>query len=120
MHKNLFQPTPQGNYSQIPDAGYHLSYGLSVDDIIRKIESFSHQEYNSPKFKNREHIMRSITNEEDLFYRGQSGRLHYDYKKVPVPLQKLHEDLCKIQGVSPITGKITNATSNLNEFFGNS
>jgi len=90
----------------IPDAGYHLSYGSSVDDIIRKIESSAHQEINKPKFKNREHIMKSITNEENLFYRGWEHLSHYDYKQLPDSLQKVHEEICEMQGVSPVTGKI--------------
>jgi len=88
----------------IPNAGFHLSFGLSVDDIILKIESFSHQEYNKPKYKEREHIMRSITNEENLFYKG-SPMSHYDYKQLPLPLQRVHEVICQVQNVSPIDGK---------------
>lgn len=91
---------------RIPNAGYHLSYGFSVDDIVRKIESFSHQEFNTPRYKSREHIMRSIENEEELFYRREGGRMvHYDYKQLPVPLQRLHIEVCKSQNVSPDDGK---------------
>jgi len=87
----------------IPDAGFHLSYGFSVDDIILKIESFSHQEFNTPKYKDREHIMRSITNEE-IFY--QTWKLtRYDYKQLPLPLQTVHEAICKVLNVSPSDGK---------------
>jgi len=93
--------------SRIPDGGYHLSYALSVDDIIRKIESFSHQEYNKAKYKSREHIRRSISNEENLFYIQDAGQkwTHYDYKQLPLPLQRFHLEVCKIQNVSPDDGK---------------
>ena len=88
----------------IPNAGYHLSWGLSVEGIILKLESFSHQENNKPEIKERGHIIRSITNEENLFY--QKWKLaHYDYKKLPLPLQTVHEAICKVQNVSPVTGK---------------
>ena len=88
----------------IPKAGYHLTYGFSVDDIILKLESFSHQEVNTPEIKERGHIIRSITNEENLFYRSWN-LTHYDYKNLPLPLQTLHEEICKIQNVDPVTGK---------------
>ena len=102
--------TDEITHPVISDADLHLSYGFSVDDIIRKLESFSHQEFNAPRFKYREHIMKSIQNEENLFYRTVKHMTHYDYKQLSPPLQKFHEELCEMQGVSPIDGKILNVT----------
>lgn len=56
--------------SQMPrlgDAGYHLSYWTTPEGIQHKINSFSHQEFNTPTLNNSENILTSITNSEDLF-----------------------------------------------------
>jgi len=51
------------------NAGWHFSYLGNVDWIINKIESFSHTEYNTDEFKNKEHVLRCIANGKDLFNR---------------------------------------------------
>jgi len=57
-------------YGIITNAGRHLSFFGGVDAIIKKIESFSHQEYNTPEFKNRVRIQTAIDQGVDLFGRG--------------------------------------------------
>lgn len=49
--------------------GWHLSYFLSIDDIIRKIESFSHREFDLTQFKLPAKIHQSIATGQDLFGR---------------------------------------------------
>ncbi len=61
----------------LPRAGWHLSYFMSVDDIVRKFDSFTHQEHNSPAMKDRERIRRCIEDGID-FYTGQMPRSGYD------------------------------------------
>jgi hypothetical protein len=51
----------------IPNAGWHCSWCTNADDIIRKIESFSHTERNNEKFKNREIIQNKIDSGKALF-----------------------------------------------------
>ena len=53
------------------DAGWHLSYYMSIADLARKIESFSHKELNLPEFKAAEHIAECIKTGKDLFNRGE-------------------------------------------------
>ena len=60
------------------NAGWHLSYFMSVDAIARKVESFSHSELNLPQFKHAGHIARCLKQGVDLF-----GRTHEDL--VPTP-----------------------------------
>jgi beta-1,4-mannosyl-glycoprotein beta-1,4-N-acetylglucosaminyltransferase len=53
--------------TRIGNAGWHLSYFYNADGIRRKLESYSHQEYNLPEFKNKEHINNCCNTGEDLF-----------------------------------------------------
>jgi beta-1,4-mannosyl-glycoprotein beta-1,4-N-acetylglucosaminyltransferase len=54
----------------VEKGGWHFSYLGGVNAIIKKIESFAHNEYNKPEFKNPEKIKQLITSGEDLFGRG--------------------------------------------------
>jgi hypothetical protein len=62
----------------IGDAGWHFSYLGGVERIRQKIQSFSHQEYNSEKFLNHQWLADAINNPVDLFGRG----LYYEF--VPI------------------------------------
>jgi beta-1,4-mannosyl-glycoprotein beta-1,4-N-acetylglucosaminyltransferase len=54
----------------VPDAGWHMSYADSAEKIREKIESFSHQELNTPRFKAEDHLRGCLTSGTDLFLRG--------------------------------------------------
>ena len=83
----------------IQNGGWHLSYMLSVDDIINKLESFSHQEYNLDSIKSKQHIYDCIINGKDLF--GRTSKRHqlqyFNYTKLPIPIQRYHEKVVQIQ-----------------------
>jgi len=49
------------------NGGWHLSYFGGPGDIENKINSFSHQEFNKPEFKNRDNIIARVRNGEDIF-----------------------------------------------------
>lgn len=51
------------------NGGWHFSYFGDVDNIINKIKSFSHQEYNKEEYLNKEKIEEYIKNNKDLFGR---------------------------------------------------
>lgn len=53
----------------VPDAGWHFSYLSDVEGIIRKIETFSHTEYDRPEFKNPDQLRQKIQEGKDLFDR---------------------------------------------------
>jgi beta-1,4-mannosyl-glycoprotein beta-1,4-N-acetylglucosaminyltransferase len=59
----------------IPNGGWHFSYFMSTDDIIRKLESFSHTEYDKPEYKDPKHIENCVNNGIDLFNRGENENL---------------------------------------------
>ena len=52
------------------NAGWHCSYCMNPEDIVRKIESFSHQELNKPQFKDINWITSCIQNGWHLFKRA--------------------------------------------------
>jgi hypothetical protein len=58
-------------------AGWHFSYLGDEDAIRRKIDAFSHQEFNKPEFTER--VRERLERGEDLF-----GRPGFEWKVVPV------------------------------------
>lgn len=54
----------------IHNGGWHFSYLGGVHMIIRKLEAFSHVEYNKPEYKDPARIEQAIANGEDIFGRG--------------------------------------------------
>jgi hypothetical protein len=54
----------------IPYAGWHFSYFGDINFIRKKIESFSHQEFNFERYKNAEHLEECIRSGNDLFFRA--------------------------------------------------
>jgi beta-1,4-mannosyl-glycoprotein beta-1,4-N-acetylglucosaminyltransferase len=53
----------------IKDGGWHFSFLKKPDSIIKKIKSYSHQEFNTPRFTNKDNIEKKILKGEDLFDR---------------------------------------------------
>jgi beta-1,4-mannosyl-glycoprotein beta-1,4-N-acetylglucosaminyltransferase len=102
LHQHRVRRNMRMAANVIWDAGWHGSYFLSVENIIHKIESFIHQEYNKAEIKSEDHIMECIMNGKNLYGRRGSefDYEHYDYKQLPLPLIKLHEQVCKSQNVT--------------------
>ena len=64
-------------YQQIIKGGWHFSFLQTPDQILRKIHSFSHGEYNDDQI-NIKNIEGKIFRNEDIFDRG------YNLKKVKI------------------------------------
>ncbi len=62
----------------IEEGGWHFSYLGGVEMIIKKIEAFSHTEYNTDNFKNAANIEAAINSGKDIFGRN------FTYKFVPL------------------------------------
>ena len=84
----------------IDDGGWHFSF-LKSPEEIKKIESYSHQEFNKENFNNTNNIAQRILNGKDLIDRK------IEYKKVQVDQsflsifqnkQKFKEDLLRFSG----------------------
>ena len=55
---------------QIIKGGWHFSFLQTPKDIIKKIKSYSHGEFNSEKHTNEETIKKIMKNNLDIFGRG--------------------------------------------------
>jgi len=56
--------------TQIINGGWHFSFLQKPSDIIKKIKSFSHGEFNQNEFTKEKEIQKKIFNGEDIFNRG--------------------------------------------------
>ena len=63
---------------QIIDGGWHFSFLQKPSDIIKKIKSYSHGEFNKNKFIEEKDIEKKISSGEDIFDRG------FDLKKIDI------------------------------------
>ncbi len=50
----------------IKDGGWHFTWVFSLENIIKKIESTAHQEFNKPEYKNPEKIKELIASGRDF------------------------------------------------------
>jgi beta-1,4-mannosyl-glycoprotein beta-1,4-N-acetylglucosaminyltransferase len=53
----------------VNDAGWHLSYFGSIADMVRKLESFAHREFDRSEYKSKERVFWCIAYGKDLFDR---------------------------------------------------
>ena len=84
--------------SHIPNAGWHCSYFETIENIVRKIESFSHQEHNTEGLKSPAHIGMCMKNGIDLFARGcKEDLVEYDVSKLPTILLQFNEQIKLLQ-----------------------
>eukprot|EP01038_Epipyxis_sp_PR26KG_P004771 gene4771-6693_t len=67
-------------------AGWHCTFCMDATDIIRKIESFSHQELNKPQFKENKWVQTCIDKGKDLFQRPQVTVLPYMCNREGLPI----------------------------------
>ena len=68
----------------INDGGWHFTYMKSVEDIIKKIKSFSHPEWNKTQYLNAKYLEEKILKGEDLFNRDMKYE-KIDIKKINFP-----------------------------------
>ncbi len=62
----------------IQNGGWHFSYLLNPEDLLKKIKSFSHGEFNIPEFTSSEKIVEKIRMKKNIF------DLPYNYKRVEI------------------------------------
>ena len=62
----------------IQNGGWHFSYLHNPEDLLKKIKSFSHGEFNIPEFTSSEKIVEKIRMKKNIF------DLPYNYKRVEI------------------------------------
>ncbi|KAK9832661.1 hypothetical protein WJX81_008522 [Elliptochloris bilobata] len=78
----------------VPDAGWHLSYFMSLQDIVRKVASFAHTEYDRAEFRNLTYILDRIASGRDLYGRGGAE----DCEPYPAAVHGLPEGAEELSG----------------------
>jgi beta-1,4-mannosyl-glycoprotein beta-1,4-N-acetylglucosaminyltransferase len=71
----LFRDLPIGKMTLIPKGGWHFSYMGGVNQIIKKLEAYSHREFNNDNFKNPDFILQSIRDGKSIFDPDTTFRL---------------------------------------------
>ena len=62
----------------IKNGGWHFSYLQDPESLLKKINSFSHGEFNKPEFTSKEKIIEKIKMRKNIF------NLPYSYKKIEI------------------------------------
>lgn len=84
--------------SNFVESGWHISYALSLQEIRRKIESFSHQEFNLKELKTDEHLKSCLLGGKDLFNRGiQEDCIWEETDELPDILKEFNDNIKKLQ-----------------------
>jgi beta-1,4-mannosyl-glycoprotein beta-1,4-N-acetylglucosaminyltransferase len=88
-------------YGVLRNAGWHLSYFMSISDIIRKIESYAHSEVDVPRNKIPQHVFDAIHKGKDVLSRSDMVINQYDIqnneKNLPVGWNELQRQLLASQ-----------------------
>lgn len=71
---------------RITEGGWHFSWMSGVESIIRKLESFAHQEFNTSDIKDPQRIVERIRNGDDILNMGASFKLLPVDETFPKPL----------------------------------
>ena len=66
----------------VDDGGWHFSFIFKTNEIIKKIKSFAHKEWNNSFFTDKKKVEERINNNLDLFDRGYVYK-KYDQNKLP-------------------------------------
>jgi len=67
----------------VPNAGWHYSWFGGKERIVKKLESYSHSEFNLPHFKADEHVEQCMMEGIDLFHRGRCTLV--PLSEIPLP-----------------------------------
>jgi beta-1,4-mannosyl-glycoprotein beta-1,4-N-acetylglucosaminyltransferase len=67
----------------IENGGWHWSWMMGRERIVKKLESYSHYELNQPQFKTQEHVDSCILNGTDLFLRGRGQIISIEETPLP-------------------------------------
>jgi beta-1,4-mannosyl-glycoprotein beta-1,4-N-acetylglucosaminyltransferase len=90
----------KGKSAGVLECGWHFSYFMTRQDILRKIKSFSHTEYNTDEYKDEEYIDDCILYGQDLYRRDwfpPLTRENPDQQNYPPEILEFHKELLTLQ-----------------------
>ena len=64
----------------VENGGWHFSYILKTDEILKKVKGFAHKEYNNSFFADKKKIEQKIKDNQDIYDRGYIFRKYEDGK----------------------------------------
>lgn len=73
---------------KISDGGWHFTWMAGVEKIIQKLESFAHQEFNKPEFKQPEKIKELISSGRDVLFPERKYKIQNLDEQFPEYLSK--------------------------------
>ncbi len=73
---------------KISDGGWHFTWMAGVDKIIKKLESFAHQEFNKPEYKDPKKIRELINSGKDVLFPQNIYEIQELNDKLPTYLVK--------------------------------
>jgi len=80
---------------KIKDGGWHFTWMFKIENIIKKIESMAHQEYNKPEYKNPEYILEMIHSGRDFHKpksRFQAQKIDERFPRFLIENQSRYQD----------------------------
>ena len=82
----------------IDNAGWHGSFFMPTENIVKKIESFAHGELNRTNFKDHQHIRECIKNGLDVFERERHKyMILFDVSCLPEEFQEFQTNILFLQ-----------------------
>ncbi len=94
---------PNAPKTILPSGGWHCTFFFSIDDIVRKLESFSHRDIDSDCIKDPKYIKDCILNGKDILsplrlesFRGDTTLTRH-LTPLPETLRHLHEEVVRAQ-----------------------
>jgi beta-1,4-mannosyl-glycoprotein beta-1,4-N-acetylglucosaminyltransferase len=80
-----------------PNTGWHASHFFNTAYLVRKLQSFAHQELNIDKYCNEAHVRHSIKTGTDLTDRDTHKLHKYDVNELPLLLEQFQTRLLFLQ-----------------------
>ena len=74
------------------NSGWHVTTCFEIDDIIRKLESFAHTEYNIDKYKNKEYLLKCIKDGKNI-YNENEQYIETEDKELPEIFKEFQEKI---------------------------
>lgn len=90
----------KGKHAGTIECGWHFSYFMERSEILRKIKSFAHTEYNTAEYKDEEYIDDCILYGQDLYRREWFPPLTRETPEqqgYPKEILEFHYELVKLQ-----------------------
>lgn len=84
----LFSKTYYPNFKIIENGGWHFGWLMGTDEIIKKLNSYSHTEHNTELFNNRDYIEDSISKKINFLDKNDILDINLDIGKLPAYIQK--------------------------------